>query len=346
MTVCTEHELGSMTANRLELQQRRAFPANKRTQSESKTRTPVSSPQRAPTKRARCSKPHPDLYLEMLQDVEALIENTTEMEIVDFDFAQVSSDLMDLEECGTGSAKRTGQWESWEDDLLVKSVRTVQGDPTAKNRMWVAVARHVPVRSPKQCRERWHNHMHPGICKLPMSEREREVFVWLHWLLGSQWSKVAELLNAWRLKEGLDGHRTDNNLKNLVGSFTVTDSSVPLPKPPSFDPDMVRTVQKARAGVTCARLKCQPVSVSQPTVQAEQEPTKERKPALSIHPGTSAMDEYKQFRSHASTCTVTFASLKERVQDASPFPIKTADISQRMVVQGTVVTGPTRTAHK
>ena len=42
-------------------------------------------------------------------------------------------------------------------------------------RSWTLVAQHLPGRTGKQCRERWHNHLDPSINKGPWSEEEDRV---------------------------------------------------------------------------------------------------------------------------------------------------------------------------
>ena len=51
-------------------------------------------------------------------------------------------------------------WDAAEDNTLVALVEKY-GTQT-----WTEIAQKLPHRSGKQCRERWHNHLDPGIRKV------------------------------------------------------------------------------------------------------------------------------------------------------------------------------------
>ena len=62
----------------------------------------------------------------------------------------------------------------------------------------------VSKKSAKQCRERWHNHLNPGIKTEPWSTEEEAVLFRLHRLYGNKWSDISHKMTG----------RTDNAVKN------------------------------------------------------------------------------------------------------------------------------------
>jgi len=59
-----------------------------------------------------------------------------------------------------------GPWMT-EEDEKIRALVTERGP-----QKWSAIAKHLPGRMGKQCRERWHNHLDPNIKKGPWSEEE------------------------------------------------------------------------------------------------------------------------------------------------------------------------------
>lgn len=104
-------------------------------------------------------------------------------------------------------------WLPEEDEVLGRIVKA-QGPGN-----WAYIAKHLPGRIGKQCRERWYNHLCPSIKKAEWSPEEKWVLFLGHSLHGSQWRKMTALLPG----------RTDNSIKNcwnsslkkLVGAFNA-----------------------------------------------------------------------------------------------------------------------------
>lgn len=90
------------------------------------------------------------------------------------------------------------KWQPEEDEKLIASVR--------KNGIsnWTAVAKDVPDRTGKQCRERWTNQLCPNVNKSDWKPHEDCTIIQKHEIFGNQWSQIAKLLPG----------RTANAVKN------------------------------------------------------------------------------------------------------------------------------------
>jgi hypothetical protein len=85
-----------------------------------------------------------------------------------------------------------------EDQMILDFVRT----NGAKN--WFFVASELENRTPKQCRERWHNNLDPSIQKGPWSPEEDQLLAEKQSVLGNKWAEIARFLPG----------RTDTLVKN------------------------------------------------------------------------------------------------------------------------------------
>jgi len=90
-------------------------------------------------------------------------------------------------------------WTAEEDQRLIEAVQ-LHGD-----RAWSRVARCLPNRIGKQCRDRWCNHLCPHIVKVNWTSDEDQKLVEAHKKFGNQWALIA--------RECLPG-RTDLSVKN------------------------------------------------------------------------------------------------------------------------------------
>ena len=96
-----------------------------------------------------------------------------------------------------GSHKR-GPWSQGEDGYLLQLVQT-QG---AHN--WVRISQMIGTRSPKQCRERFHQNLKPSLNHDPITPEEGAIIERLVGEMGKRWAEIARRLRG----------RSDNAVKN------------------------------------------------------------------------------------------------------------------------------------
>lgn len=89
-------------------------------------------------------------------------------------------------------------WTEEEDDALTRVIRRLGVGN------WSVVASYVPGRIGKQCRERWVNHLKPGLRVGDWTEEEDAKLLEIHEELGNAWSLIASRLPG----------RTENTVKN------------------------------------------------------------------------------------------------------------------------------------
>ncbi|KAJ5542555.1 hypothetical protein N7535_004977 [Penicillium sp. DV-2018c] len=96
------------------------------------------------------------------------------------------------------ASHRRGPWVPEEDQLLTQLVRE-QGPNN-----WVRISQHMHYRSPKQCRERFHQNLKPSLNREPISADEGLMIERMVSEMGKRWAEIARRL----------GNRSDNAVKN------------------------------------------------------------------------------------------------------------------------------------
>ena len=107
------------------------------------------------------------------------------------------------------SSRDRQTWTPQEDLAIVTLVEEL-GD----KKLWSVISKlmnerfGVTAKSGKQCRERWYNHLSPGISKNAWTDSEEKLIFQAHAAYGNKWSEIAKKVPG----------RTENSIKNFFYS--------------------------------------------------------------------------------------------------------------------------------
>eukprot|EP00934_Nitzschia_sp_Nitz4_P001140 Nitzschia sp. Nitz4//scaffold182_size44100//12721//14151//NITZ4_007249-RA/size44100-augustus-gene-0.21-mRNA-1//-1//CDS//3329539550//1140//frame0 len=119
-------------------------------------------------------------------------------------------------------------WTPEEDQILIKAVASMPREDFR----WSVVAKKVPGRTGKQCRERYLNHLTPSLRQGGWTLQEDALIFRMHATEGSKWSMIVKFLRG----------RSDNGIKNRFHHLNrrLEREVQGVPVPPDLQPTFLR----------------------------------------------------------------------------------------------------------
>ncbi|KAF2502487.1 hypothetical protein BU16DRAFT_449227 [Lophium mytilinum] len=165
---------------------------------------------------------------------------------------------------------RRGPWSQHEDAWLVSLVH--RNGP----HNWVRISQEIQTRSPKQCRERFHQNLKPTLNHEPISPEEGELIERLVQEMGKRWAEIARRLkgrsdnavkNWWNGGQNRRKRNPDRLDDGAQGSQSVQSSYSYHPLSRSMDRREEHPGQSARYYPEARRSSLNPISHSPQTLQ-------------------------------------------------------------------------------
>lgn len=121
-------------------------------------------------------------------------------------------------------------WSEEEDRLLIAVVNRFGANK------WSHIAKYIPNRMGKQCRERWYNHLSPNINRAEWTDEEEWTLFLAHTVFGGKWAKLTKLLPG-RTDNGIKNHwnsimrKRKNIMEEKLHQLLLQDAANPIPTP-------------------------------------------------------------------------------------------------------------------
>lgn len=171
---------------------------------------------------------------------------------------------------------KRGHWSQLEDDILRSLVRS-QGTHN-----WVSISAHLRTRTARQCRERFYQHLSPGLNHDPITFEEGEMIMQMVAKLGKRWAEIGRRLNNrsdnaiknwWNSTKGRLQRNNKLHVISQAGSEAYTLRQTMQAQPCSSFQPMVRSMYSPSNGMQFAAVQqdCPPAFKSQGFMSASQQ---------------------------------------------------------------------------